>query len=137
MRARAAAASFAFMKQRSTLPLAALLTFALGACSQPAPPAERRNGRFLCDNPHMSDELSPTLLESLGVLDPQLATELKDALLPVAGEIGDREEAVLQRLANGIATGAKPAELNAFVRLLPVTVSRAVQPVIEPVIAAT
>lgn len=85
----------------------------------------------------MSDELSPTLLESLGVLDPQLATELKDALLPVAGEIGDREEAVLQRLANGIATGAKPAELNAFVRLLPVTVSRAVQPVIEPVIAAT
>ena len=40
MRARAAAASFAFMKQRSTLPLAALLTFALGACSQPAPPAE-------------------------------------------------------------------------------------------------
>ncbi|MCB0882282.1 MAG: hypothetical protein KDC33_08725 [Thermoleophilia bacterium] len=85
----------------------------------------------------MSDELSPTLLESLGVLDPQLATELKDALVPVAAEIGDREEAVLQRLANGIATGAKPAELNAFVRLLPVTVSRAVQPVIEPVIAAT
>ena len=84
----------------------------------------------------MSDELSPTLLESLGVLDPQLATELKDALVPVAAEIGDREEAVLQRLANGIATNAKPAELNAFVRLLPVTVSRAVQPVLEPVIPA-
>ena len=28
------------MKQRSSLPLAALLTLALGACSQPAPPAE-------------------------------------------------------------------------------------------------
>ncbi|MFN7028288.1 MAG: hypothetical protein ACK4PC_02875 [Sphingopyxis sp.] len=28
------------MKQRTSLPLAALLTLALGACSQPAPPAE-------------------------------------------------------------------------------------------------
>lgn len=85
----------------------------------------------------MSEELSPKLLESLAVLDSQLATDLKDALAPVAAEIGDREEAVLERLANGIATNAKPAELNAFVRLLPVTVSRAVQPVIDPVIAAT
>jgi hypothetical protein len=40
LRARAATASFAFMKQRRTLPLAALLTLALGACSQPAPPTE-------------------------------------------------------------------------------------------------
>ena len=40
MRGRAAAASFAFMKQRHTLPLVALLTLAFGACSQPAPPAE-------------------------------------------------------------------------------------------------
>lgn len=84
----------------------------------------------------MSDALSPKLLESLAVLDSQLANELIDALGPVAAELGDREEAVLERLATGIATGAKPAELNAFVRLLPVTVSRAVQPVIDPVIAA-
>lgn len=40
MRGRAAAASFALMKQRLNLPLAALVTLALGACSQPAPPAE-------------------------------------------------------------------------------------------------
>ena len=40
LRAHAAAASFAFMKQRSPLPLAVLAALALGACSQPAPPAE-------------------------------------------------------------------------------------------------
>ncbi len=85
----------------------------------------------------MSEELSLKLLESLAVLDSKLATDLTDALLPVAAEIGDREEAVLERLANGIASHAKPAELNAFVRLLPVTVSRAVQPVIDPVITPT
>lgn len=84
----------------------------------------------------MSDALSPKLTQSLSVLDAQLASDLTDALVPVAAEIGDREEAVLERLANGIASNAKPAELNAFVRLLPVTVSRAVQPVIDPVIAA-
>jgi hypothetical protein len=84
----------------------------------------------------MADELPQKLTDAFKVLDPDLAGNLVEALKPVAGELGDREQAVLERLANGIATGAKPAELNAFVRLLPVTVSRAVQPVIEPVIAA-
>jgi len=81
-------------------------------------------------------DLPANLVDAFSVLDPDLATKLTEALKPVAGELGPREQAVLERLANGIATGAKPAELNAFVRLLPVTVSRAVQPVIEPVIAA-
>ena len=81
-------------------------------------------------------ELPADLVESFSVLDPELASNLTEALRPVAAELGDRERAVLERLVNGIASGAKPAELNAFVRLLPVTVSRAVQPVIEPVIAA-
>ena len=40
MRGRVATASFASMKQRHTLPLAAVLTLALAACSQPAPPPE-------------------------------------------------------------------------------------------------
>jgi hypothetical protein len=81
-------------------------------------------------------EIPGKLLESFKVLDDELAARLVEALEPVAGELGDREQAVLERLANGIATGAPAAELNAFVRLLPVTVSRAVQPALEPVLAA-
>ncbi len=84
----------------------------------------------------MSTEIPEKIIAAFKVLDEDLAGQLIEALLPVAPELGDREQAVLERLANGIATNAKPAELNAFVRLLPVTVSRAVQPVLEPVIAA-
>lgn len=84
----------------------------------------------------MAEELPAKLVEAFKVLDADLANSLIEVLKPVVSELGDREQAVLERLANGIATGAKPSELNAFVRLLPVTVSRAVQPVIEPVIAA-
>ena len=40
---------------------------------------------------------------------------------------------MLLRLVDGIKGGASIPELNAFVRLLPVTVSRVVQPVVEPV----
>ncbi|MCC6831041.1 MAG: hypothetical protein IT200_06815 [Thermoleophilia bacterium] len=81
-------------------------------------------------------EIPDKITDAFKVLDADLAGALVEALEPVAAELGDREQAVLERLANGIATGAKPAELNAFVRLLPVTVSRAVQPVLEPVLAA-
>lgn len=81
-------------------------------------------------------EIPEKVTDAFKVLDADLAGALVEALEPVAAELGDREQAVLERLANGIATGAKPAELNAFVRLLPVTVSRAVQPVLEPVLAA-
>lgn len=81
-------------------------------------------------------EIPAELLETFGILDEDLRKNLIEALTPVAGELGPRELAVLDRLAKGIVGGAKPAELNAFVRLLPVTVSRAVQPVIEPVTAA-
>jgi len=81
-------------------------------------------------------EIPDNITDAFKVLDADLAGALVEALEPVAAELGDREQAVLERLANGIATGAKPAELNAFVRLLPVTVSRAVQPVLEPVLAA-
>jgi hypothetical protein len=80
-------------------------------------------------------EIPAELLETLSILDDDLEKSLIEALTPVAGELGPRELAVLERLARGIVGGAKPAELNAFVRLLPVTVSRAVQPVIEPVTA--
>jgi len=80
-------------------------------------------------------EIPAELLESFKTLDPDLARRLTDALTPVAGELGPRELAVLQRLARGLADGAPASELNAFVRLLPVTVSRAVQPAIEPVTA--
>lgn len=80
-------------------------------------------------------ELPAPLVESLKKLDPDIAQRLTDALMPVVGELGPREEAVLERLVKGIADGAPAAELNAFVRLLPVTVSRAVQPAIEPVTA--
>jgi hypothetical protein len=84
----------------------------------------------------MADEIPAQLLEAFKVLDPDVAQRLTAALAPVAAELGPREEAVLQRLVTGIAEGAPAAELNAFVRLLPVTVSRAVQPAIEPVTAA-
>jgi hypothetical protein len=83
----------------------------------------------------MADELPPELHEALKVLDPELANTIKEALLPVAADIGPRELAVLDRLAQGIATGADSATLNNFVRLLPVTVSRAVGPAIEPILA--
>jgi hypothetical protein len=84
----------------------------------------------------MADEIPAQLTEAFKVLDPDVAQRLTDALVPVAGELGPREEAVLQRLVTGLAEGAPAAELNAFVRLLPVTVSRAVQPAIDPVTAA-
>ena len=80
-------------------------------------------------------EIPDQLTESFGKLDSGLAESLTEALQPVAGELGPRELAVLDRLVNGIIGGASGAELNAFVRLLPVTVSRAVQPVIEPLTA--
>ena len=80
-------------------------------------------------------ELPEHLGETFGRLEPELAGNLTDALEPVAGELGPRELAVIERLVNGITDGASGAELNAFVRLLPVTVSRAVQPVIEPLTA--
>jgi hypothetical protein len=83
----------------------------------------------------MSADLPPELHDSLKVLDAELAASIKEALVPVAAELGPRELAVLDRLAQGIATQAAPATLQNFVRLLPVTVSRAVAPVIEPVIA--
>ena len=79
-------------------------------------------------------EIPQKLIDSLSVLDPELQHSILDALAPVAPELGDREQAVLERLANGIVGGASAAELNAFVRLLPGTVSRAVQPALEPVL---
>jgi hypothetical protein len=84
----------------------------------------------------MPNELPPELLESIKVLDPDLRERIKETLEPVASELGPRELAVLERLAQGISNGAPPAELNAFVRLLPVSISRVLAPVIEPVIAA-
>lgn len=90
----------------------------------------------MCDNAVMASNLPPELLESFTALDPELAGRLTEALEPVSGELGPRELAVLQRLSRGLADGAPAVELNAFVRLLPVTVSRAVQPAIEPVTAA-
>jgi DNA-binding NarL/FixJ family response regulator len=84
----------------------------------------------------MPNELPPELLESIKVLDPDLQERIKETLEPVAPELGPRELAVLERLAQGISNGAPPAELNAFVRLLPVSISRVLAPVIEPVIAA-
>ena len=76
-------------------------------------------------------DLPEQLTDSFGKLDPELAENLTSALDPVSEELGPRELAVLDRLVNGINDGASGAELNAFVRLLPVTVSRAVQPVID------
>ena len=66
--------------------------------------------------------------------------QLEEALAPVMSDLGPREVAVLLRLVDGIKGGVGKKrervvgvpELNAFVRLLPVTVSRVVQPVVEP-----
>mgnify|MGYP001814240971 FL=1 len=80
-------------------------------------------------------DIPPELHESFGRLEPELRESLVGALDPVSSELGPRELAVLQRLANGIADDAPPSELNAFVRLLPVTVSRAVAPAIESLTA--
>jgi hypothetical protein len=80
-------------------------------------------------------ELPAELYTALSVLDPKLANSIVEALAPVAAEIGPREVAVIDRLAQGIATKANSATLSNFVRLLPVTVSRAVAPVIEPILA--
>lgn len=84
----------------------------------------------------MPNELPAELLESIKVLDVDLQDRIKETLEPIAPELGPRELAVLDRLAQGISTGAPAAELNAFVRLLPVSVSRVLQPAIEPVLAA-
>lgn len=86
-------------------------------------------------SPETPPELPAELHAALAVLDPELANTIKEALAPVAAEIGPREVAVLDRLAQGIATGANSATLSNFVRLLPVTVSRAVGPAIEPILA--
>lgn len=86
-------------------------------------------------SPETPPELPAELHTALAVLDPELANTIKEALAPVAAEIGPREVAVLDRLAQGIATGANSATLSNFVRLLPVTVSRAVGPAIEPILA--
>jgi hypothetical protein len=64
LRGRAAAASFLSMKQRSTLPLAALLTLALAACSQPAPPPENA--------PEVSGEPLATRAVMIGTEGPSL-----------------------------------------------------------------
>lgn len=92
--------------------------------------------RCVCDNPCMPNALPAELLESISVLDADLQDRFKESLEPIAPELGPRELAVLDRLAQGIAAGAPVAELNAFVRLLPVSVSRVLQPAIEPVLAA-
>lgn len=84
----------------------------------------------------MAAELPKELMTSIAVLDQDLQDRFVEALAPVAEELGPRELAVLDRLAQGIKTGAPVAELNAFVRLLPVSVSRVLQPAIEPVLAA-
>ena len=51
-------------------------------------------------------EIPAQLLESFKLLDADVAQRLTDALTPVAGELGPREEAVLERLVRGIADGA-------------------------------
>ena len=63
-------------------------------------------------------EIPAELLETFKLLDGETARRLTDALTPVAGELGPRELAVLERLVRGIADGAPAGELNAFVRLL-------------------
>ncbi len=80
----------------------------------------------------MPDVLPSELDSALAGIDPVLRGELVEALAPVIADLGPREVAVLLRLVDGIRGGASVPELNAFVRLLPVTVSRVVQPVIEP-----
>ncbi|MCU0306498.1 MAG: hypothetical protein MUE51_01785 [Thermoleophilia bacterium] len=84
----------------------------------------------------MSDAIPAEITDQLGEIDPVIAERLTEALQSVSADLGPREVAVLQRLLNGLKTGAPPAELNAFVRLLPVTVSRVVQPAIEPAVAS-
>ena len=80
----------------------------------------------------MSDALPPDLNAALDGIDPKMRGQLEEALAPVMSDLGPREVAVLLRLVDGIKRGASVPELNAFVRLLPVTVSRVVQPVVEP-----
>lgn len=82
----------------------------------------------------MSDALPTEVIDSLALLDDDLADQMKVCLEPVVAEIGPREIAVLDRLAKGIAGHAPTQELNAFMRLLPVTVSRVLQPALEPVL---
>ena len=84
----------------------------------------------------MPNEMPPELMDSIKVLDADLQASIIEALDPVAAELGPRELAVLARLAQGIKNGAPSGELNAFVRLLPVSVSRVLQPAIEPILAA-
>lgn len=80
----------------------------------------------------MSEPLPPELTSALNEIDPVMKGKLIEVLDTVTPDLGPREVAVLLRLVNGIKDGASVPELNAFVRLLPVTVSRVVQPVIEP-----
>lgn len=80
----------------------------------------------------MSEPLPPELTSALNEIDPVMKGKLIEVLDTVTPDLGPREVAVLLRLVNGIKGGASVPELNAFVRLLPVTVSRVVQPVIEP-----
>ena len=80
---------------------------------------------------------SAQLIDTFKLLDADAAQRLTQALEPVAGEAraprGGRAPA---GSSAGIAEGAPASpELDAFVRLLPVTVSRAVRPAIEPVTA--
>ncbi len=88
----------------------------------------------VCDNGGMA-EIPAEIVAALKTIDDQLADGLTKALDPVAGDLGPREIVVIERLVNGVADGAPASELNAFVRLLPVTVSRAVQPAIDVVTA--
>ena len=80
----------------------------------------------------MPDALPKDLTTALAEIDPVMREKLEEALEPVIPDLGPREVAVLLRLVDGIKGGASVPELNAFVRLLPVTVSRVVQPVVEP-----
>ncbi|MSO43972.1 MAG: hypothetical protein EXQ74_01470 [Thermoleophilia bacterium] len=80
----------------------------------------------------MPDALPPELDSAFAQIDPAMKAKLIEALKPVMAEIGPREVAVLLRLVSAISAGASVPELNVFVRLLPVTVSRVVQPVVEP-----
>lgn len=83
----------------------------------------------------MPNEMPTELMDSIKVLDSDLQASIVEALDPVAPELGPRELAVIDRLAQGIKNGAPVSELNAFVRLLPVSVSRVLQPAIEPILA--
>ncbi len=80
----------------------------------------------------MSNALPPDLATALNEIDPTMRGQFEQALAPVMADLGPREVAVLLRLVDGIKGGASVPQLNAFVRLLPVTVSRVVQPVVEP-----